>query len=338
MTTSLTDLDAACIDHILYWLAKTHDFRCPLAVCRDASNLTQTSRSMMPLGVRAFEKLSDFSLSPASQFVPPPVRNLPAKGPESSTAKELAEVLKEWGVATFGRSSKEQMWDLIRAEVHRTRPSRYWCPLSHVARDAIQQRGWVPLSVVSKEYLLRPAEREGIRMKYDAPYPYGTKVWDLVEIHRRCLQKFGSADAFRRELTKRQSRREGAAARKDAQIEARRERLERALEARGCVLRDDSRLCDAYIERGEGDLVDIAITMEEMQFYFAHTRYNACFEEVKEEELEWNGRYHVDEVSHDAKQRALEQWVRRQGGKEQALSRPELPASLRSRVSSMRRL
>lgn len=46
-----------------------------------------------------------------------------------------------------------------------------------------------------------------------------------------------------------------------------------ALDGRGLVLRDDSRLCEQFITTGVGDIQNVVDTMEEMGFLFAHTEY-----------------------------------------------------------------
>jgi hypothetical protein len=52
-------------------------------------------------------------------------------------------------------------------------------------------------------------------------------------------------------------------------------RLESALISEGLDLRDDSRLCQAYIMNDEGDIKDIVQTMKEMKFFFDHTKYSS---------------------------------------------------------------
>lgn len=50
--------------------------------------------------------------------------------------------------------------------------------------------------------------------------------------------------------------------------------LLRALIARGCTLRSDSRLCRVFIEEGNGSIDDIVNIMDEMKFFFGHTDYS----------------------------------------------------------------
>jgi hypothetical protein len=58
----------------------------------------------------------------------------------------------------------------------------------------------------------------------------------------------------------------------------RRRNLVEHLAVFGCELRDDSKLCKAYIDSGHGDPLDIATIMCEMKFYYEHTNYNAVLQ------------------------------------------------------------
>lgn len=80
------------------------------------------------------------------------------------------------------------------------------------------------------------------------------------------------------------------------------------LEARGCKLRSDSRLCQEYITHGNYNPVAIVNIMVEMAFYYDHTSYLIDYEDEKYNCLEYRGRYDPDEVSESAKSRALCTW------------------------------
>ena len=114
--------------------------------------------------------------------------------------------------------------------------------------------------------------------------------------------------------------------------------LERALAERGCELRDDSRLCRAYIEHGEGDPEEIADTMREMQFFFDHTNYvehqDAIWGEIRRQRYEEDYDEYVDpdEVSSDAKSAALKDWVKTHD----PVTAPELPETLRGQACNMK--
>jgi len=111
-------------------------------------------------------------------------------------------------------------------------------------------------------------------------------------------------------------------------------RLERALEQRGCSLRSDSRLCQAYIDYGHGNVSSIVNTMNEMRFFFGHTGYDrlrtAAFTRLRAIDGMYDGI--SEDASNEAKVNALKLWVRQFGSVETACARPELPPSLLSQV------
>jgi hypothetical protein len=132
----------------------------------------------------------------------------------------------------------------------------------------------------------------------------------------------------------------GGAAGAAAEIMAAHDRintLEQALAARGCELRHDSRLCRAFIDHDDGDPEDIAITMEEMKFYFAHTDYDSILDELWEDARDerndydsddgYRERIDPDELSACAKSEALKRWAETHDH-----DAPELPSSLRATV------
>jgi hypothetical protein len=116
------------------------------------------------------------------------------------------------------------------------------------------------------------------------------------------------------------------------------------------VLRSDSRLCENYIQTGVGDPIEIANTMAEMKFLFAHTHYKHILENLKErasDELddavnEWrhNGRgkiyrpefyehWNHQDASVEAKGIALERWATTEWRKgRDPKTSPLLPPSL----------
>lgn len=122
--------------------------------------------------------------------------------------------------------------------------------------------------------------------------------------------------------------------------------LTNELKDRGYELRNDSRLCKAYLEGGVGDPANIANTMTEMKFYFEHTDYkgimDAKYNEACKEMKEWGyGRppfcefWNNDEASWDAKEDALKRWVAtslKKNPQEDQASNPVLPPTLRISV------
>jgi hypothetical protein len=90
-----------------------------------------------------------------------------------------------------------------------------------------------------------------------------------------------------------------------------------ALAARGLTLRPDSRMCSDFIEHeGKWILEDVVDVMDEMRFYFEHTRYASAVRHASSEL---------------AKSRALRQWVA-EGG---TLGSPGLPMSLVRQVDKL---
>lgn len=118
-----------------------------------------------------------------------------------------------------------------------------------------------------------------------------------------------------------------------------------ALSRRGCILRDDSRLCQAYIRHGRGDPEEIADVMMEMKFYFEETAYDAIRERLFEEtrdECYYNGFHFRDvwnpeQASIDAKHEALEKWVRHHGI-QNAIAHPKLPPTLKLQLIKEERM
>ena len=70
--------------------------------------------------------------------------------------------------------------------------------------------------------------------------------------------------------------------------EGRKNQLETALEAKGLVLRNDSALCQQYID-GDGDrnLDEIVSIMENMDFLYKHTQYSQIYERLLDQEYEY---------------------------------------------------
>lgn len=60
----------------------------------------------------------------------------------------------------------------------------------------------------------------------------------------------------------------------------RKQTMQSHLSDRGLELRDDSRLCSAYIQRGTGNPAKIADTMLEMDWLFRHTSYSVLVQNV----------------------------------------------------------
>ena len=86
--------------------------------------------------------------------------------------------------------------------------------------------------------------------------------------------------------------------------------LTEALRSRGCELRDDSRLCSRYIDTGRGDVDDIANTMAEMRFCFAHTRYLEILDDNIQSMRDAGERFDFYEETALAREQAIDEYVR----------------------------
>jgi len=77
--------------------------------------------------------------------------------------------------------------------------------------------------------------------------------------------------------------------------------------------------------------------MDEMRFYKNHTKYDDFFVECRDAWLDYKGRYHRDEVSDEAKIKALHDWVRtHRYNIESMMLQEEFPPSLETKVRPLR--
>ena len=67
----------------------------------------------------------------------------------------------------------------------------------------------------------------------------------------------------------------------DKEKRDRKQTVQSHLSDRGLELRDDSRLCFAYIEMGTGNPAQIADIMLEMDWLFQHTSYSGLVQDVR---------------------------------------------------------
>jgi hypothetical protein len=112
-----------------------------------------------------------------------------------------------------------------------------------------------------------------------------------------------------------------------------RERVMRTeLEELGLELRDDSRLCEMYVEYGFGNPRVIAAVMEEMEWFFRCTGYVRAKRVIRREHEPFDLDSFV--LSELAKNRAL-RWLVRAGDEETLLS---APPSLDARIQEARRV
>jgi hypothetical protein len=124
----------------------------------------------------------------------------------------------------------------------------------------------------------------------------------------------------------------------------RRKTLQTMLTEQGCELRSDSKLCESYIEHGVGDPHNIVRIMREMKFYYTHTNYknflNAAYDNYRSCRYDYYDRPDPEEMSDQAKTKALSDWVKRQPNIKTAYHHADLPPSLKSsvRASSIKQM
>lgn len=118
----------------------------------------------------------------------------------------------------------------------------------------------------------------------------------------------------------------------DSDREMRENELRGELSDLGLELRSDSRLCERYVETGEGDPKFIAAVMEEMEWFFRNTGYSRARRVVEREHEPFE--LDRDDASALAKKRALRWLVR--AGAEDVLS--TAPPSLDFEIEEARRV
>lgn len=130
-------------------------------------------------------------------------------------------------------------------------------------------------------------------------------------------------------------------------IESRRAWMIMELAKVDCNLRTDSKLCDAFINDGIGNPMQISAIMEEMQFYHTFTDYASIRDQIHqdaedeyEDDIDKYGRsecgfheyFNAEDASESAKTTAFEIWVQSKQNMEQASQHPELPITLKKQL------
>ncbi len=129
----------------------------------------------------------------------------------------------------------------------------------------------------------------------------------------------------------------------------RKNELSERLKQHGLYIRNDSLLCSNYIDYGTGNLDDVVNTMVEMDFFYKYTSYPGIYKsklnEWFREQRDFDGEYYHElddesriELSNAAKRCALIHWVYQyiRKMKDEPLTCPHLPASLRDKVARER--
>ena len=143
--------------------------------------------------------------------------------------------------------------------------------------------------------------------------PYGRnqppmRLYKVRDVRAVALAKHGGLEGFERMVQKSEMRKSLLRAGKQEKIDIRRRTLTEALSRYGCELRGDSRLCNAYIQRGAGDPDRIAEVMAEMRFFHERTRYRDILDENLRAYREWGEHYDYDEESEAAKVQAMREY------------------------------
>lgn len=118
--------------------------------------------------------------------------------------------------------------------------------------------------------------------------------------------------------------------------------LEQALNAAGCELRRDSKLCNAYIYHDDGSIAEIVNIMSEMQFYFAHTDYKQILDDLyRQTRRNWHGRDSYSSQSERAKDKALATYIRKMPCPltyEIIQGNENIPESLKQKIIKMQKI
>jgi len=185
--------------------------------------------------------------------------------------------------------------------------------IDYAAKSEDQERS-IARTAAKQQYALTDGDLAALPRELRAN-PYGRSaapmtLFNVWDVQCKAVDKHGSLSALQTVLDKRRltaaKRRTTVSRRQDD----RRHQLEEALQRRGLELRTDSRLCAGYIDGTLSLTVEqVCRSMEEMRFFFAHTTYEACFDDAKEAARDHKGYYDVDECSDVAKCAALRDYV-----------------------------
>ena len=171
------------------------------------------------------------------------------------------------------------------------------------------------------------------------------RLYPLLPCIRRSVEIHGSIHQLRLDIQEKELKKAERKRKREDKARTLREQrireLQAAFEPRNLEIRSDSRLCNEYLLRKQGNesvARKIARIMDEMRFYKNKTRYDDFFESVRDQWIEHKGRYDPDEVSDDAKDQALKDWVRTNNDRlESLLNEDEFPPSLKDQVHKINR-
>lgn len=238
---------------------------------------------------------------------------------EKSTLEELKTEAKRLGLRVGGR--KQVIHDRI-LEAKRVREVELTVdvpknPIPPASRWKYGTTRRVTASVAKCDYRLNDDDLKDLPVKL-MRNPYGRnqpfmRLYDVSMVREVALDKYGGREGFERAVRQSELRKAQIRETKETNAMARKATLEKALRRVGCVLRNDSRICDSYIYRGIGEPNEIAKIMLEMRFLYDHTRYGTILRENIAMYREWNEPYDIDEESHAAKMQAIAEFKRNGG-------------------------
>lgn len=141
------------------------------------------------------------------------------------------------------------------------------------------------------------------------------KMYAKLDLIRVAYKKYQDRGKM---VTTKKKRDETSCKRKETKANQRQERetaLRLELLKYDLYIRDDSRVCNEYIQTGSGpngeNLQDVVEIMREMDWYFKHTNYRHVFQNIKDE-YRWNREwYDIVDVSEEAKERVMQTYKRK---------------------------
>lgn len=189
-----------------------------------------------------------------------------------------------------------------------------------------------------KEYSLTDSDLENLpylecrnpHYRFDAPMI----LYLHRMLHEYSLKKRGSQTSLVNKKCKREEISEKRKQTIEWKMQALRTQLIGALNKRGLELREDSRLCDQFIEKGSPNVNEVVRIMEEMKFYHEQTEYTSFYREVFNDwKHEYGFKVDLDEVSDAAKHLALDAWIKKEKDFETMMQK--VPLSLAEEVEKL---
>jgi len=160
--TLLTDIPLLCSDRIIDYLKYYDGFwRTRYDVAKDAVSLSMTCKTTLIWSMRLFKSIElNNNINHNKKYI-----ELIDTINQKSKKIELVNVAKQCNLKCSG--NKPDIFNrLIEFKDKILREENIFkCPLSYSIINKIKSDNWVELCVVSKELLLKPADRDNIRKK-----------------------------------------------------------------------------------------------------------------------------------------------------------------------------